>query len=81
MLTVVCGIALLVTFAVHSRKLRGRKIITLIYYQGFLYSKAIITSQSRCRCRGLSILCLSRNFRRMSLRQEMEKVKEKEVRF
>lgn len=57
----------------------GEKSITLIYYQGFLYSKAIITSQSRCHSKGLLIRCPPRNSRRMPLWQEMEMVKEKEA--
>lgn len=54
----------------------GEKSLLWFIPGGFLYSKAIITSQSRCHCKGLLILCSSRNSRRLSVWWAMEVIKE-----
>lgn len=57
----------------------GEKSLLWFIPGGFLYSEAIITSQSRCHCKGLLILCSSRNSRRLSVWWAMEVIKEGEV--
>lgn len=73
MLTLLCSIASsLSTLPAQARNShwRGKKKSFLWFItKDFLYSRATITSQSRCHCKGLLILCISRNSRRWSTKK------------